>query len=87
MDIKYLPQMADQTKRSYLFVAIEHNKSVASAKRFLKAVYEACPFKITKILTNNGKEFTDRLFSSEIKTSQTNMNLTSYAKPLALSIA
>ena len=67
MDIKYLPQMADQTKRSYLFVAIEHNKSVASAKRFLKAVYEACPFKITKILTDNGKEFTDRLFSAEQK--------------------
>ena len=75
MDIKYLPQMADQTKRSYLFVAIdratrwvyvaiEHNKSAASAKRFLKAVYEACPFKITKILTDNGKEFTDRLFSA-----------------------
>lgn len=75
MDIKYLPQMADETKRRYLFVAIDRatrwmfvaikaDKTVASARSFLKAVHAACPLKIVKLLTDNGKEFTDRLFAS-----------------------
>ena len=75
MDIKYLPQMADETTRRYLFVAIDRatrwvfiaikpNKTAASAKAFLKALSKACPIKITKLLTDNGKEFTDRLFGS-----------------------
>lgn len=76
MDIKYLPQMADETTRRYLFVAIDRatrwvyvaikpNKTAASAKAFLKALHKACPIKITKLLTDNGKEFTDRLFGSK----------------------
>lgn len=76
MDIKYLPQMADETRRRYLFVAIDRatrwvyiaikpNKTAASAKAFLKALHKACPIKITKLLTDNGKEFTDRLFGSK----------------------
>jgi transposase InsO family protein len=76
MDIKYLPQMADETSRRYLFVAIDRatrwvyiaikpNKTAASAKAFLKALHKACPIKITKLLTDNGKEFTDRLFGSK----------------------
>ncbi|MDR2572995.1 MAG: IS481 family transposase [Desulfovibrio sp.] len=75
VDIKYLPQMADETARSYLFVAIDRatrwvfvqirsDKSAASARAFLTALHEACPIKIAKILTDNGKEFTDRLFAS-----------------------
>jgi len=75
MDIKYLPQMADETRRRYLFVAIDratrwvyvavkNDKTAASARSFLKAVHEACPMKIVKLLTDNGKEFTDRLFAS-----------------------
>ncbi len=75
MDIKYLPQMADQTSRSYLFVAIDRatrwvfvqikkDKSAASARSFLDALHKACPIKITRLLTDNGKEFTDRLFAS-----------------------
>ncbi|WP_370678850.1 IS481 family transposase [Comamonas sp. GB3 AK4-5] len=75
MDVKYLPQMQDETKRRYLFVAIDRatrwvfvrvfvNKTAASAKAFLKALHKACPIKITKLLTDNGKEFTDRLFAS-----------------------
>ncbi len=47
MDVKYLPQMQDETKRRYLFVAIDRatrwvfvqikaNKTAASAKAFLK---------------------------------------------------
>lgn len=76
MDIKYLPQMADETSRRYLFVAIDRatrwvyvaikpNKTAASARAFLKALHKACPIKITKLLTDNGKEFTDRLFGSK----------------------
>ena len=75
MDVKYLPQMADETSRRYLFVAIDratrwvfvavkNNKSAASARSFLKALHKACPLKIVKLLTDNGKEFTDRLFAS-----------------------
>ena len=75
MDVKYLPQMQDETKRSYLFVAIDRatrwvfvqikgNKTAVNAKAFLKALHKACPIKITRLLTDNGKEFTDRLFAS-----------------------
>ena len=75
MDVKYLPQMQDETKRRYLFVAIDRatrwvhvavksDKTAASARSFLKALHKACPIKIVKLLTDNGKEFTDRLFAS-----------------------
>ena len=75
MDVKYLPQMQDEAKRRYLFVAIDRatrwvfvaiktNRAAASAQAFLKALHKACPIKITKLLTDNGKEFTDRLFAS-----------------------
>jgi len=30
----------------------------------LTALYKACPLKIQKLLTDNGKEFTERLFAS-----------------------
>ena len=36
----------------------------ASAQAFLKALHKACPIRINKLLTDNGKEFTDRLFAS-----------------------
>ena len=79
MDVKYLPKMANQSKRSYLFaainratrwvyVAIKTDKTAASAKSFLNALHKAktliFAIKITKLLTDNGKEFTDRLFAS-----------------------
>jgi transposase InsO family protein len=78
MDVKYLPQMADQSQRSYLFVAIDRatrwvfvqitsDKTAASARRFLAALHKACPIKITRLLTDNGKEFTDRLFASRAR--------------------
>ena len=73
VDVKYLPQMADEATRRYLFVAIDRatrwvfiqiapDKSAAAAKRFLRALRQACPLRITRLLTDNGKEFTDRLF-------------------------
>jgi transposase InsO family protein len=67
--------MADETQRRYLFVAIDRatrwgfialkpHKTAATARAFLKALHKASPIKITRILTDNGKEFTDRLFGS-----------------------
>ena len=71
IDIKYLPQMPDEQQRRYLFVAIDRasrwvhlaiydDKSAQSASDFVKTVVEKAPFIISKILTDNGKEFTDR---------------------------
>ncbi len=71
VDLKYLPQMPDQTHRSYLFAAIDRAtrwvylevlpaKTATQAKRFLQHLIAKAPFKIEKVLTDNGKEFTDR---------------------------
>jgi transposase InsO family protein len=65
--------MADETSRRYLFVAIDRAtrwvfirvfkaKTAANARRFLRDLERACPLRIRTILTDNGKEFTDRLF-------------------------
>ncbi|MAT38054.1 MAG: hypothetical protein CL946_00450 [Ectothiorhodospiraceae bacterium] len=73
IDLKFLPQLPGQKKRRYLYVAIDRasrwvfhqtrpDKTAASARRFLRDLAKAAPFRITKILTDNGKEFTDRLF-------------------------
>jgi hypothetical protein len=54
MDIKYLPQMPDETRRRYLFVAIDRatrwvfmeiypNRSDSSSTDFLIKVKNACP--------------------------------------------
>ena len=75
MDVKYLPQMQDESRRRYLFVAIDRatrwvfvalkkDKSATSARAFLNALHKACPIRIHKRLSDNGKEFTDRLFAS-----------------------
>lgn len=72
MDVKYLPQMEDETRRRYLFVAIDRatrwvylevkeDKTARSARAFLQNLFHACPIHIQKLLTDNGKEFTDRL--------------------------
>lgn len=73
LDVKYLPQMADEQRRRYLFVAIDRAtrwvfvrvyraKTAANARRFLRDLERTAPMKITRVLTDNGKEFTDRLF-------------------------
>lgn len=78
IDVKYLPQMPDETGRRYLFVAIDRatrwvfvrimsSRTAANARRFLKELVRACPIKILKILTYNGKEFTDSLLSSRTR--------------------
>ena len=75
IDVKYLQQMCDEDRRRYAFVAIDRatrwvfvrlmrDKSARSASAFLKALKAAAPFRITTVLTDNGKEFTDQLFAS-----------------------
>jgi transposase-like protein len=62
IDVKYLPQMANQTSRRYLFVAIDratrwvfiriyNSKTAANARRFLRDLERACPLRIRTILT------------------------------------
>ncbi|CRI63916.1 Integrase catalytic region [Thiocapsa sp. KS1] len=79
VDVKYLPQMADQPAREYLFAAIDRatrwvyveilpNKSAEHASAFLKRLSKAAPFHITKVLTDNGKEFTDRFCATGQRT-------------------
>ena len=80
IDIKYLPQMPDETTRRYLFVAIDRatrwvyleiypDQTDSSSIDFLAKVSAACPIKITKLLTDNGSQFTDR-FTSKKKNSE-----------------
>ena len=76
VDVKYLPQMPDENERKYLFVAIDRasrwvyldilpDKSADNAQKFLKDMIREFPGKISKILTDNGKEFTDRYCRSD----------------------
>lgn len=56
MDVKCLSQSC----RHYLFVAIQANKSDSSTQVFLKALDKARSIRSNKLLSDNGKEFTDR---------------------------
>ena len=71
VDIKYLPRMPDETAHRYLFVAIDRasrwvyleilgEKTAKNAAEFLQRLVDKAPFKVQKVLTDNGKEFTDR---------------------------
>ena len=75
MDIKYLPQMADETQRRYLFVAIDRatrwvyfrtcrNQSWASSTDFLRRLGRVAPMVIKTLLTDNASQFTDRFTST-----------------------
>ena len=76
IDIKYLPKMPDEEQRRYLFVAIDRatrwvflhvydEQTSASSTDFLARVQAAAPMKITKILTDNGTQFTDRFTAKD----------------------
>jgi transposase InsO family protein len=78
VDVKYLPQMADETTRRYVFVAIDRatrwvfialksQRTAAAARSFLNALAKAAPFKLRTLLSDNGVEFTDRLFGARAK--------------------
>ena len=83
VDVKYLPQMADQSGREYLYVAIDRAtrwvflqihpaRNAETAERFLKALHKACAIRITRILTDNGGECTDRLWKNVFSISRVN---------------
>ena len=76
IDIKYLPRMPDEEQRKYLFVAIDRatrwvflavypDQTQESCVDFFEKVVKTCPMKITKLLTDNGTQFTDRFTSKE----------------------
>jgi hypothetical protein len=71
IDLKELPKLPGEAGKSYLCVAIDRasrwvyfeilpDKTAQGTHDFLKRLAEVCPFRIEKILTDNGKEFTDR---------------------------
>jgi transposase-like protein len=71
IDIKYLPNMPNDKQKRYLLVAIDratrwvhmeviNDKSAKTTAAFIKRLHEKCPVVIRTILTDNGKEFTDR---------------------------
>ncbi len=73
MDVTYLPKF-DGCKR-YLFVAIDratralfywiyNNREAETTVDFMDKVIDFFPFKITHILTDNGGEFTNKLYRS-----------------------
>jgi transposase InsO family protein len=76
IDIKYLPQMPDETKRRYLFVAIDRatrwvyfriykNQTDVSSTDFLRRLRKVAPMRIQKTLTDNGSQFTDRFTAKD----------------------
>ena len=98
IDIKYLPQMADEDRRRYLFVAIDRAtrwvfvriypaQTAANARRFLRDLERAAPMKITRVLTDNGKAFTDRLFGLRKRAAPASTSSTCSAPNLASSTA
>lgn len=71
IDLKELPRMPDEADKSSLAVAIDRasrwvyfevlpDKTAQGTRAFVERLAAVCPFKIEKILTDNGKEFTDR---------------------------
>lgn len=74
LDVKYPPQMAGEPSRRYFFVAIDRAtcwvfigifkaKKAANARRCLRDLKRASPIRIRTLLTDDGEEFTYRLFA------------------------
>ena len=95
MHVKRLRQMLEETKRRYLFVAIDRatrwvfvavkpDKTALGAKAFLNALHKACAIKIVKLLTDNGKEFTDRLLASREREPSGNHEFDQLCKALGI---
>ena len=72
--------MPDETSRRYLFVAINHatrwvflhiyhGMTDTSSIDFLRRLKDACPIKLSKILTDNDSQFTDRFTNKDKKPS------------------
>ena len=63
-DVAALPLLRGHRPRAtrWVFIRMFKAKTAANARRFLRDLERACPMRIRTILTDNGKEFTDRLF-------------------------
>lgn len=72
VDIKYLPQLPEEDRRRYLYVAIDRasrwvylevraDRKQRSARAFVANLIQAAPFGLTHLLTDNEACFTDRL--------------------------
>ena len=61
-DVSPLSVRGDRSRHTLGFVRVYNSKTAANARRFLRDLERACPIRIRTILTDNGKEFTDRLF-------------------------
>ena len=46
----------------WVFIRVFNSKTAANARRLSHVIWIACPLRIRTVLTDNGKEFTDRLF-------------------------
>lgn len=55
--------MAIDRATRWVFVRVYASKSATNARRFLKELHKAAAFRIRTILTDNGKEFTDRFIT------------------------
>ena len=51
----------------YVFVELYEEMTVERSTMFLKRLVDDCPFKITKILTDNGAQFTYELLAEHLK--------------------
>jgi hypothetical protein len=71
VEVKSMPQMPDEASAQYLLAAIDRatrwvyveilpEKTAHNAADFLERILAQAPFKITRVLTDNGKECTDR---------------------------
>lgn len=76
IDVTYIPQL--EGKKKYLFVAIDRatrlllielldSRSQKDSVKFLKKSKKFFPFKIKKILTDNGSEFTNEQYKSKTR--------------------
>ncbi|PID49897.1 MAG: hypothetical protein CR991_04230 [Proteobacteria bacterium] len=75
VDIKYLPNRPDDAQKRYLLVVIDRatrwvylevvtDKTAKTAAAFIKRCYEKCSVVVKTILTDKGKEFTDRFIAN-----------------------
>lgn len=76
IDLTYVPKL--ETKKKYLYVAVDratrlmylelrNTKSQKDSTAFLSACKKFFPFKIQKILTDNGAEFTNQIYKKNTR--------------------
>ena len=71
----------------WVYVELLQDKPAASAGGFLTRLIDKVPFAITKVLTDNGKEFTDRFCATGQRQPTGPTRLIASAPPTASNIA